>query len=53
MGIAAIAGAKLAGATTIIAVDIDEDGITEMAETLGATHGVNSAPATRSRPSGR
>lgn len=41
VGIAAIAGAKLAGATTIIAVDIDENKI-EMAKSLGATHGVNS-----------
>lgn len=41
VGIAAIAGAALAGATTIIAVDIDDDKI-EMAKKLGATHGVNS-----------
>ena len=41
VGIAAIAGAKLAGATTIIAVDIDDNKI-EMAKALGATHGVNS-----------
>src|ERR687890_1252269 len=41
VGIAAIAGAKLAGATTIIAVDIDENKI-QMAKSLGATHGVNS-----------
>jgi S-(hydroxymethyl)mycothiol dehydrogenase len=41
VGIAAIAGAKLAGATTIIAVDIDGNKI-EMAKSLGATHGVNS-----------
>jgi S-(hydroxymethyl)mycothiol dehydrogenase len=41
VGIAAIAGAKLAGATTIIAVDIDANKI-EMAKSLGATHGVNS-----------
>ncbi|MFE4837059.1 S-(hydroxymethyl)mycothiol dehydrogenase [Arthrobacter sp. NPDC056691] len=41
VGIAAIAGAKLAGATTIIAVDIDENKI-QMARSLGATHGVNS-----------
>ncbi|GAA1263916.1 S-(hydroxymethyl)mycothiol dehydrogenase [Arthrobacter pascens] len=44
VGIAAIAGAKLAGATTIIAVDIDENKI-QMAKTLGATHGVNSRTA--------
>ncbi|TDL31600.1 S-(hydroxymethyl)mycothiol dehydrogenase [Arthrobacter nitrophenolicus] len=41
VGIAAIAGARLAGATTIIAVDIDDNKI-EMARSLGATHGVNS-----------
>ena len=41
VGIAAIAGAKLAGATTIIAVDIDDNKIA-MARSLGATHGVNS-----------
>jgi S-(hydroxymethyl)mycothiol dehydrogenase len=41
VGIAAIAGAKLAGATTIIAVDIDDNKI-EMAKNLGATHGINS-----------
>src|SRR6476659_4488266 len=42
VGIAAIAGAKLAGATTIIAVDIDANKI-EMAKSLGATHGVDSS----------
>jgi S-(hydroxymethyl)mycothiol dehydrogenase len=41
VGIAAIAGAKLAGATTIIAVDIDANKV-EMAKSLGATHGVDS-----------
>ena len=41
VGIAAIAGAKLAGATTIIAVDIDDNKI-DMAKHLGATHGINS-----------
>lgn len=41
VGIAAIAGAQLAGATTIIAVDIDPAKI-ELAKNLGATHGVNS-----------
>lgn len=41
VGIAAIAGAKLAGATTIIAVDIDQSKV-DMALKLGATHGVNS-----------
>ena len=41
VGIAAIQGAKLAGATTIIAVDIDPRKV-ELARELGATHGVNS-----------
>ncbi|WP_026532012.1 S-(hydroxymethyl)mycothiol dehydrogenase [Arthrobacter sp. H41] len=41
VGIAAVAGAKLAGATTIIAVDIDPRK-TELAKGLGATHAVNS-----------
>ena len=41
VGIAAVQGAKLAGATTIIAVDIDPRKV-ELARTLGATHGVNS-----------
>jgi S-(hydroxymethyl)mycothiol dehydrogenase len=41
VGIAAIQGAKLAGAITIIAVDIDPRKV-ELARTLGATHGVNS-----------
>ncbi|CEA08270.1 S-(hydroxymethyl)mycothiol dehydrogenase [Arthrobacter saudimassiliensis] len=41
VGIAAVAGAKLAGATTIIAVDIDPAKV-EMARSMGATHGVNS-----------
>ncbi|GAB3269992.1 S-(hydroxymethyl)mycothiol dehydrogenase [Sinomonas notoginsengisoli] len=39
VGIAAIAGAKLAGATTIIAVDLDPAKV-ELAKSLGATHGV-------------
>ncbi|MEA5453840.1 S-(hydroxymethyl)mycothiol dehydrogenase [Sinomonas sp. JGH33] len=39
VGIAAIAGAKLAGATTIIAVDLDPAKV-EIAKKLGATHGV-------------
>jgi len=42
VGIAAVAGAKLAGATTIIAVDIDANKV-EMARSLGATHGVDSS----------
>jgi S-(hydroxymethyl)mycothiol dehydrogenase len=41
VGDAAIAGAKLAGATTIIAVDIDERKLA-WAEQFGATHTVNS-----------
>ena len=41
VGIAAIAGSKLAGATTIIAVDIDSRKV-DLALSLGATHGVNS-----------
>ena len=42
VGIAAIAGAKLAGATTIIAVDIDANKV-ELAKSLGATHGIDSS----------
>jgi S-(hydroxymethyl)mycothiol dehydrogenase len=42
VGDAAIAGAKLAGATTIIAVDISDTKL-EWAKTFGATHTVNSA----------
>ncbi len=41
VGIAAIAGAKLAGATTIVALDIDDDKLA-MATKIGATHTVNS-----------
>src|SRR5919112_266919 len=41
VGDAAIAGAKLAGATTIVAVDIDDRKL-EWAEQFGATHTVNS-----------
>jgi len=41
VGDAAIAGAKLAGATTIIAVDIDDRKL-EWAKKFGATHTVNS-----------
>src|ERR671932_35200 len=41
VGDAAIAGARLAGATTIVAVDIDERKL-EWARKLGATHTVNS-----------
>src|SRR3954464_10168466 len=41
VGDAAIAGAKLAGATTIIAVDIDDRKL-EWAKNMGATHTVNS-----------
>ncbi|GER22219.1 oxidoreductase [Zafaria cholistanensis] len=42
VGIAAIAGAQLAGATTIIAVDIDPAKVA-LAQKLGATHGINSS----------
>ncbi|MEX3609644.1 S-(hydroxymethyl)mycothiol dehydrogenase [Rothia sp. LK2588] len=42
VGVAAIAGAKLAGATTIIAVDIDDEKLARARE-LGATEIVNSA----------
>lgn len=41
VGIAAIAGAQLAGATTIVAVDIDDDKLA-LAKNMGATHTVNS-----------
>ncbi|MGO1775338.1 MAG: S-(hydroxymethyl)mycothiol dehydrogenase [Agrococcus casei] len=41
VGTAAIAGAQLAGATTIIAVDIDDSKL-EQAKRFGATHTVNS-----------
>ena len=42
VGVAAIAGARLAGAETIIAVDIDERKLAKATE-LGATHTINSA----------
>jgi S-(hydroxymethyl)mycothiol dehydrogenase len=42
VGDAAIEGARLAGATTIVAVDID-DAKLELARTFGATHTVNSS----------
>ncbi|MEJ5929102.1 S-(hydroxymethyl)mycothiol dehydrogenase [Corynebacterium sp. H128] len=45
VGMAAIAGAKLAGATTIIAVDLSEEKL-ELARTFGATHTINSSGAT-------
>lgn len=41
VGTAAIAGAALAGATTIIAVDVDDEKLAT-AKSLGATHTVNS-----------
>jgi S-(hydroxymethyl)mycothiol dehydrogenase len=44
VGDAAIAGARLAGATTIIAVDIDDRKL-EWARQFGATHTVNSKAA--------
>ena len=46
---AAIAGARLAGAAKIIAVDIDDRKL-EWAKGFGATHTVNSRRPTRSRP---
>jgi S-(hydroxymethyl)mycothiol dehydrogenase len=42
VGVAAIAGARRAGARTIIAVDLD-DGKLEWAKDFGATHTVNAA----------
>jgi S-(hydroxymethyl)mycothiol dehydrogenase len=42
VGDAAVAGAKLAGATTIVAVDLDERKL-ELARDFGATHTVNAA----------
>jgi S-(hydroxymethyl)mycothiol dehydrogenase len=42
VGAAAIAGARLAGATTIVAVDVDDRKL-EGARALGATHVVNSS----------
>ena len=44
VGDAAIAGARLAGASTIIAVDIDDRKL-EWARGFGATHTVNSKDA--------
>ncbi|HEX9336288.1 MAG TPA: S-(hydroxymethyl)mycothiol dehydrogenase [Pseudonocardiaceae bacterium] len=44
VGDAAIAGAKLAGATTIIAVDVDDRKL-NWAKNIGATHTVNSRTA--------
>jgi S-(hydroxymethyl)mycothiol dehydrogenase len=41
VGAAAVAGAKLAGATTIVAIDVDDRKL-EWARRLGATHVVNS-----------
>ena len=41
VGAAAVAGARLAGATTIVAIDIDDRKL-EWARRLGATHTVNS-----------
>ncbi|MGP4965583.1 S-(hydroxymethyl)mycothiol dehydrogenase [Glutamicibacter ardleyensis] len=42
VGVAAIAGAKLAGATTIIAVDLNPEKL-ETAKQLGATHTIDSS----------
>lgn len=49
VGDAAIVGAKLAGATTIVAVDLDAKKL-EMARHFGATHRPSCTPATASRP---
>ena len=40
VGLAAVAGAALAGATTVIAVDIDERKCDAATETFGATHAI-------------
>ena len=40
MGLAAVAGAALAGATTVIAVDVDERKCDAATETFGATHAI-------------
>ncbi|WP_420174736.1 S-(hydroxymethyl)mycothiol dehydrogenase [Luteococcus sp. OSA5] len=45
VGMASVAGAKLAGATTIVAIDRDERKL-ETARTLGATHTVHSTDDT-------
>ena len=52
VGAAAIAGSVLAGAGTVIAVDIDDRKL-EGARKMGATHTVNSTTPTRSRRSRR
>ena len=52
VGDAAIAGAHLAGATTIIAVDIDDRKL-EWAKEFGATHTCNAGTTTRSSTSSR
>ncbi|MDJ0341010.1 S-(hydroxymethyl)mycothiol dehydrogenase [Streptomyces sp. H10-C2] len=44
VGMAAIAGARIAGATTIVAVDVDERKL-ERARSMGATHTVNGTKA--------
>ena len=44
VGLAAIMAAKLAGCTTIVAVDVKDNRL-ELAKSLGATHAVNSAAA--------
>ena len=51
VGNAAIAGARLAGATTIIGVDVDPRKL-EWASDFGATHTVNARGPTPSRRSG-
>ena len=51
VGDGAVLGARLAGAKTIIAVDVDDTKL-EWAREFGATHAINSRNATRSRGSG-
>lgn len=47
VGMAAIAGAKLAGATTIIAIDISDEKLKRAREEFGATHIINSQHLSR------
>lgn len=42
VGLAAVAGAKLAGASTIVAVDVDKRKCAAAEETFGATHSIHS-----------
>ncbi|MFC6317586.1 S-(hydroxymethyl)mycothiol dehydrogenase [Corynebacterium gerontici] len=47
VGMAAVAGAALAGATTIIAIDISDEKLTRAREEFGATHTINSKGLSR------